>query len=150
MRPLHDPSTCFETGYSLDRLRFLPAWAHVRRKAKLFQNRIDLVIVITCIQAHPLRMLYRWLWPLDHQTLESLARQFHIMPVGPFHHQAKRDAMSLRQQAALDAGLAPVGGIAPGFFPRPEVPWSAPRPSRASPIRYRATHQTVPPQLAII
>src|SRR5258706_5297342 len=27
--------------------------------------------------------------------------------------------------SAFDAGLAPVGGIAPGFFPRPTALWSA-------------------------
>jgi hypothetical protein len=42
--------------------------------------------------------------------------------------------MALRQQAALDTGLAPVGRVGPGFFPRLAALSSSPRPSRASPL----------------
>ena len=88
-------------------------------EAELFEDGIDLVIILACIQAHPLWSLCCGLWPLNDQAFDRCAGQFHIMPVGPFSHQANRHPVPLSQQAALDAGLAPVGGIGSGFFPRP-------------------------------
>ena len=72
------------------------------------------------------------------------------MPIGAFHRQTDRDPMPLGQQAAFDAGLAPVGGIGPRFFPAQAAPWSSPHPSPASPTRCRAAHQIARRPLAII
>ena len=77
-------------GDPLERFGLFPTRAHMGGEAKLFQDGIDLIVVIARIQAYPLRALCRWLWPRDHHAFESRARQFHVMPVGPFYYQANR------------------------------------------------------------
>ena len=52
-RPLHDPPARFEASHAFDRLGLFPTRAHMRGEAKLLQNGIDLIIVITCIQNIP-------------------------------------------------------------------------------------------------
>lgn len=119
MRPLHHPAPRFEPRFLFDGFGLLPARADMGGKAELLQRGIHLIVVVAGIQAHPLRLFLGRLWPCDDQAFDGRADQFHIMPIGPFYLQADRDAVPLRQQAAFDAGLAPVGGIGPGFFPRP-------------------------------
>jgi hypothetical protein len=119
-------------------------------KAERFQTRVDLILVIARIQTHPLRVRRGWFWTLHHQTRHGHAHQRHIMPIGALNREADWDPMSLCQQAAFDTGLAPVGGIGPGFFPRPAVLWSVPHPSPANPTRSHTAHQTAGLPLAII
>jgi hypothetical protein len=119
MCPLHHPTPRFEPRFPLDCFGLFPARTHMRRKAEFFQRCIDLIIVVASIQAHPLWLIRGRLWPCDDQAFDRCADQLHLMPIRPLHLQADRDAMPLGQQAAFDAGLAPVGGIGPGFFPRP-------------------------------
>jgi hypothetical protein len=39
------------------------------------------------------------------------------MPIGASHHEPDGDPLPVREHAALDTGLAPVGGIGPRFSP---------------------------------
>lgn len=119
MRPLHHPAPRFEARFPFDGFGLVPTWADMGGKAELLQRGIDRIIVVAGIQAHPLWPTRGRLWSGDDQAFDRRADQFHVMPIGPVHLQAERDAMPLSQQAAFDAGLAPVGGIAPRFSPRP-------------------------------
>jgi hypothetical protein len=97
MRPLNDPPARFEASDVLDRFGLFSTRTHMRRKIKLFQDSIHLVIVVACIQAHPLGSLLVWLGSLDDQAFDRWAGQFHVMSIGTLNHQANRDAMSLSQ-----------------------------------------------------
>src|SRR5258705_10924097 len=81
VRPLHDPPACFEAGHLFDCFGLFPTRAHMSGEAKLLQNFIYLIIVIAGIKTHSSLAFCRWLWPLNHYTLDGRARQFHVMPV---------------------------------------------------------------------
>ena len=119
MRALHHPAPRCEPRFLFEGFSFRSARADLGGTAELLQRGIHLLVVVASIPAHPLRLFLARLWPCDAQACDGRADQFHIMPIGPFYLQADRDAVPLRQQAAFDAGLAPVAGIGPGFFPRP-------------------------------
>jgi hypothetical protein len=53
------------------------------------------------------------------QATQRAFRQLYIMSIGSLQHQPHRDALRLRQQAALDAAFAAVRGVGTGFFPCP-------------------------------
>jgi hypothetical protein len=150
MRPFHHPAACFEPGFSFDGLDLFPAGANVCGKAEFAQDVAHLVVVIALRQAHPLRLLLGWLGTVDDDAFDGRPHQFHIVAIGSLNRETDWHPLPLREQAALHAALAPVGGIGAGFFPRPTALWSWPHLSRASPSRSRRAHQTAPLRLATV
>jgi hypothetical protein len=118
-RALHHPAPRGAPRLRFAGLRCLSARADLGGTAELLQRGLHLIVVVAGIQAPPLRLVLGRLWPCDDQACDGRADQVQRMPIGPFYLQADRDAVPLRQQAAFAAGLAPVGGIVPGCFPRP-------------------------------
>lgn len=83
------------------------------------QDLAHLLVRIVRIQTHhihPLLLLLGRLRTLQDEAVEGRPHRFHIMPIDPFHYPGGYP-ISFHQQAALDAALAPVGGIGTGFSP---------------------------------
>jgi hypothetical protein len=59
------------------------------------------------------------------------------MPIGRPNHQPQNHAASIGQHRSLDAQLATIGWVFPGFFPRPAVLCSSLRPAFATAKRCR-------------
>jgi hypothetical protein len=124
MHLLHDPALRRETGLPFDSLGFFASCANLGSTAELCHTSADLVIVIAFVQTEPLRMFVGRCRPLDDQGRNGLASQLPIMPMGSGDNDAKRDAVSFGQDAALYSPFATICRIGSGFFPRPTEPWS--------------------------
>jgi hypothetical protein len=129
--PLHYPTPSPITGLPLHFLRFLLFGRDVGGETEFLGDLLYFVISVAQIQAQPLRLLGRWLGPLDRDAFQGFFDHLHVGSVGAVHGQSDRDTLALDQQAAFGALLGAVGGIFPGFFPPRGVPWSYTRPSPA-------------------
>ena len=114
MGALYHPTPRPVGGYSFFLSDFLPASADMGGVSPFRQNIPDLIIVISLIKAHILRLLFRWLRSVYHHRLQSCFRQLHIVPVRPGSRHRNGDTVTFRQQTALRAYLPPVSGVAPG------------------------------------
>ena len=74
--------------------------------------------------------------------LQRGTQQFHVVSVGTGDRDAQRYATAIGHDGSLDAELTAIGGVFAGFFPRPTVPWSWPRPMLANAIRFRVARHT--------
>jgi len=116
MGAFHHPASSLEAGFVLDCLRFLATCTDVRGKAELFHDLAYLLIIVPLVQTQPLWRLLRRLRSVGKDGLQRTAHQFHVMPVGTVDGNPYRDANSFRQQAALDAKLAPIRRVRTRFF----------------------------------
>ena len=144
MGSLHHPTTRLEAGLSFDRLRFLTACLDVGRITELLDQIAHRVIVITFVQAHPLRMASAGLGAFDRNTLQRRLDQLAVMPIGAVNRQANRYAAGFRQQTAINAFFGPIRGIGAGFFPRPAGLLSSRRPSTATTSRCLLIYRNLP------
>ena len=74
-----DPAASAEAGLAFDRLRFFAAAADVGGERELLAEVAHLVVVVTAIQAEPLRPLACWLRPLDRDRLDRGAAQLEVV-----------------------------------------------------------------------
>ncbi len=148
MTAFNDPPSCPLARLRLELLGRRTPRFDMRGEAELFQNLAHFVVVVPFVQSQPLRRFFGCVWPLHSDALDGGPHQLHIMPVGAINRQSNRHPMPLRQQAALDPAFAAIGGIAPGFFPRPVAPWSSPHPYSARSSRCPVVHRTAPGRFA--
>src|SRR6266851_4931548 len=106
MAAFHHPPAGSAASLLFELSRFLTARADVGREAKGIQKIADFLVIIACVQTHPLWMLGGGLGALDHHTLEGWPRQFHIRAIGARHCQSHGHAMPFVQQAALHPASA--------------------------------------------
>jgi hypothetical protein len=133
MRPLHDPPVGFESSLLLERLGLFPPRPDMGGEVTFGQQVPHLVIVIACVQTHPLWVIWGRLRPHDRDTLDGLPNRLEIMAIRPLHGEADRHATAVGEHAALGANLARSVGCLPTCFPLQGVLWSCPYPSRAIP-----------------
>jgi hypothetical protein len=124
------------------------ARAKMGRKPKFGQQVADFPGGIPLVQTHPLGLFLGRLWTFNHQTLNGLPCQLHLMPVGPVHRQADRDPVSFREHPAFDPALRSVGGIWSRLLPPPTALWSSRRPCATRPNLCLSTPQIGPHRLA--
>ena len=146
----HHPAAGFEASFLLDGLGLFAPAADVRREAELVQGAAHLTKVVALIQAHTLGGLRTGYGSRHWQTVHRGPHQLHVVAVGSVHCQSHRNTLSFGQQAALDPALTPVGGIGPGFSPRPGALWSVPHPCSASSSPDLAIRRSVPVPSAIV
>src|SRR3954471_23174572 len=91
MRPLHHPTPGLETRLPLQRLRLLTSGTHVGREAELPDQLPSVVIVITLVQTHPLRLFLRRLGTLHRDALQRRLGQLLVMPIGTLDGQTHWD-----------------------------------------------------------
>ena len=132
MRSLRHPTSCFETSSLLDFLCFFSACEDVSGEAEFLQQRSHLVVIVSFIHAHALRLLACRSRSTDRNALDRLANQPHVMPIGAVDRQSDRNAHGFAQQRALDPVFASIRRVGAGFFPLPTGLWSSPRPCSAT------------------
>ena len=118
MRPLNNPATGLETGFSFDRLCFFTTRTNMSCIAKLSDQISHLARIITLIQTHTLRLLLCRLRAFYRNTLYGYLYHFAVMPIGPINRQTNRHTRCFGQQTSLNAFLGPVCRVWAGFFPR--------------------------------
>jgi hypothetical protein len=83
-------------------------------------------------------------------VVDRFLHQFLIMHICAGHRHADGHATAIDEHRPLDAELAPIGRVFPGFFPRPAAPWSSPHPCFAIASRYLFGHRTLPRRCATV
>ncbi|OIQ81588.1 hypothetical protein GALL_366410 [mine drainage metagenome] len=116
MGAFHHPAPSLEAGFVLNGLRLLAPCADVGGKAEFLHDLAYLVKVIPLVQTKPLWSLCCRVRPLDRDGLQRATDQLHVVSVGTVNGNSNRDAIRFRQQAALDALLAPVRRVRTRFF----------------------------------
>ena len=117
MGSLDDPAAGLIPRLTCDGLRFFASTTDMGCKAELGYQVAHCIVIVSFVQAQPLRRRLRRLRPGNGQAGQRRFDQFTIVPVGSRNRQAKRNTGGIRQEAALDTELASIGRIAPdGFF----------------------------------
>ena len=99
--------------------------------------------IIALVAAQMLRTTRGGAGTANRKTVQRGMKQLLVMHIGAGDGQAQRHAPTIGQHRTLDPQLAPIGGILPGFFPRPRVPWCSIRQDSATAIGCPAGHRTV-------
>ena len=112
VRPFHYPPPGL-LFHDFSRLRIYQrgtasARTNVRRVAKLLQQLVDLIIVVSLVQTHPLGRLCGWLRPLHSNLLDGLSGHREIIAMRASHREADGDAAAVGEHAALRAALAAI------------------------------------------
>src|SRR4051794_10184069 len=81
--PLDYPTAGLESRFTLQRLGLLATGPHMRREPELPDQISGVIVVVTLVQAHPLRLLPRRLGALHRDALQSRLDQLLVMAVGP-------------------------------------------------------------------
>ena len=110
-------SPCTEARFAFDGLGFFAPCVDVAREAELGQGIAYLLVIITLVQAHALRLVRRWLRPLHDDTFQGGTHQFHVRAVGAGHDQTDGHTMAFGQQAPLDPVFTASVGLGPVFSP---------------------------------
>jgi len=118
MRPLHDPTTSLETGFSFNRLCFFATRTNMGCITKLFHQISYLTRIITFIQTHTLKLLLCRLRTFYRNTIYSCLYHFAIMPICSINRQANWHTRGFGQQTSFNAFFGSIRGIWAGFFPR--------------------------------
>ena len=120
---LDDPAAGAEAGFAFECLGFLAAAADVGGERELVAEVAHLVVVVALVEAQPLRLLPRRLWPLDRDALDRGAGELEVVQVRARRRDPERDALALGEQAplrpflALSVGLGPVREPPSGALP---------------------------------
>lgn len=148
MCSFHHPTTrtsfVFVSGY---RRSFL---GHMRDIAPLPHLSLGGLASIAFIHAEVLASAFRWLGPSDHDRVQCLCQQLHVVPISSGDDKRERGATAVHQQAALGPFFSPDQS---GCFPQPLAPAAlclASRPSFAIPRQSPPCHRTPPTPLATI
>ena len=148
--PFSHPAASLEPRATPDQLRPLTARANMRRTPEFHRQITHFVIVIPFVQAQVLRLVPRRPGSLHGDAFDRLPRKLEVVDVRACHGQSHRNTVRFGEQASLGAGLGSIRRIGAGFFPRPEVPWSSPRPCSARTSSTPSVRRTLPIRLAIV
>src|SRR3954467_14308357 len=83
MCPLHAPTAGLLARLPLQLLGLLAPGSHVRREAELLHQVPRVVVVVSLVQAHPLRLLRRRFGAFHRDALQRRLDQLLIVAVGP-------------------------------------------------------------------
>ena len=121
-----DPTACLGAWAPTLFTRFVASRLDVPSIVATFQAASKGFRVVRFVGAHVLRLPSSWLWSVNRYTVERRHGQLEVVAIGGPDPQAQDNAARVGQHRTLDAQLAAIGGIWPGFFPLPAVPWSLP------------------------
>ena len=82
--------------------------------------------IVRFVGTHMLRSPRSWLRPVNRYTVERRYGQLEVMAIGRSDRQTQDDAANVGEHRTLDAPLATIGRIWPGFPPLPAAPCSSP------------------------
>ena len=119
MTNLHDPAPRAVIRMLLLLLPFLAARSDMGDVAPLLGLLPTVGKVVALIATQVLRLVRGRRWSFDHDRIERIREQLHIIPVRSGDHERDGNAFAFGQHAALGAGLATVRGIGPrGLAPK--------------------------------
>ena len=114
MGAFDDPASGAKASLTGERLLLLAARANVRAETELAGELLDLVVVVSRVEAQTLWTLPGRLGPFDRDRLERRAGEQVVVAVGARLGYPDRDAATLREERpfrpllALSVGLGPV------------------------------------------
>ena len=120
---LDDPAASAEASLAFEGLRLLAARADVGGEAELGGELVHLGEVVALVQAEPLRPLRRRLRPLDRDRRDRGPAELEVVQVRAGRFDAKRDALTLAEEAPfapflpLSVGFGPVSSPPSGALP---------------------------------
>src|SRR5260221_9194229 len=85
-------------------------------KAEVVEDIAYFLVIVSFIQAHPLRLCLCRFGPVYHGPRESRASQFHIMPIGSLDLHCNGHPMPLCKNAAFYPAFSTIGWVGTGFF----------------------------------
>ena len=142
MRSLHHPATCapfsFVSGFRYSLL------GHMRNIAPVPHLLLGGLAGIAFVHAEVLRPKLRRLRSRNHDRVQCLGQQLHVVPIGRGDDKRERGATAVHQQAALGPFFSP---DLSGCYPPPLVPKELcleSRPSFAIPRQSRPCRRTPP------
>ena len=144
MRPLDNPTTGLEAGFSFNRLCFFATRTNMSCVAKLFDQISYLARIITLVQAHTLRLLLFRFRPFYRNTLYGCLYHFAVVPICSLNCQANRHTRCFGQQTSFNTFFGPICGIRAGFFPRRVGLLSWRHPSTARTSQSLSTRHSLP------
>src|SRR6184192_2818817 len=112
MGSFHHPSARPLARLLSQLLRFLSSRLNVGGEAKFHQRLSHFVVVIALVQAHPLRLFFRWGGTLYHYALNGGSHQLHVVAVSSIYRHTHRHTMPFGQYATLHPALASIRRIA--------------------------------------
>ena len=119
------------SGFAMTGFRFRALGRNVRYVMTAADFALDRLTGVSFIQAEMLWLALRGLWTLHWNVVVRGRHQFLIVHIGAIHRGRQRHATTIDQHRTLDAELAAIGRVFPGFFPHPAAIWSSPRPCSA-------------------
>ena len=137
VEPLNDPASGAAAMQTLRGL-FVATRLDVWRVASSAGFTADDVRVEPLVAAKMLRAARSWARTTKRNAVERREEKFLIVAICAVNRQAQRHATTVGQHRSLDARLAPIRRVWPGFFPRPREPWWSRRPGFATSIGCRA------------
>lgn len=117
VRPLHDPTSCLETGIPLFRLNLFSASSNVCGVAVLADEVFHFGIVVAFVQAEVLFVAACWLRRFDHALVERWLDEFHVVPVRSGNDDGDGNAFGLGQETAFGAAFPAIRGVWSRFSP---------------------------------
>src|SRR5262249_16548473 len=126
--PFDHPAAGLEPRLTLQRLRLLAPRPHMRREPELPDQLPGVVIVITLVQTHPLRLRLRGLGAPHRDALQGRLDQPLVVAVGPLSRQPPPPPVWPRQPAPPRPPPPPLRPAPPAPLPPPPGPRPPPRP----------------------
>src|SRR6266508_817227 len=74
-------------------------------------------VIVPFVRTQILFLFLRRLGPFDHDGIQRLRQQFHVVPVGASHHERDRYPFPLCQETPLRPSLPTVGRVRSGGAP---------------------------------
>src|ERR1700726_3084495 len=134
MRALDLPAASFSAAM-MPRNLFATFRGDMRNVAALAHLPFTRLADVALVEAKMLRLIRCGFGPRDRNAVERRCEQLLVMHVGAIHGSRQRHATPVDEHRSLDAQLAAIGRVFPGFFPRPAAFWSSLRPHSAIPNR---------------
>jgi hypothetical protein len=141
--PLHDPTTRPAAPTSRNRRAFTPP-GNVSDVLATMCDGSHRIRIVSLVGAEMLLVPSGRLGTPHGNVLKRFGDQLLVMHIGTGDRDADWHASSVGQHRPLDAELATIGRVFPGFFPPPAAPWLSPRPNFATASRSLSTRRTLP------
>ena len=107
----------------------------MKREPESSGERSGFFVVVSLVEAEPLRVSRGWPGPMHRDALDRFGHQQVVISIRAVNREPDGHARAIGEQAAFRSALGAIGWIGAGFFPRPAAPSSSRRPSRATSSR---------------
>lgn len=139
------PAARAEASGGFELFLFLAAGADVRGEPVLAGQREDLGVVVALVEADPLWLPRRGVWPLDQDAFERRAEELEVVDVRSRDLEPDRDATAVADDRALRPFFARSVGFGPVFSPPSgALPLAPSQESQAHSIPFSSSYASSP------